>query len=85
MLDYDTLNFTLYFSIYGKKKRYIKPKRIRSKNKKTYNESLYAYKNVREEVFGALTVEFGDRIKTKKRESTKTRIILKIIVRWIYE
>ena len=35
---------------------------------------------------------FGDRIKTKKKESTETRILLritiyclKIIVRWIYE
>jgi len=41
---------------------------------------------------GALTMEFGDRIKAKKRESTETRIplriticCLKIIVRWIYE
>ena len=59
---------------------------------RAYDESLYAYRSVGEGIFGALTVEFGDRIKTKKRESTKTRILtriaiycLKIIVRWIYE
>ena len=58
---------------------------------RAYNESLYAYRSVGEGIFGALTVEFGGRIKTKKRESTETRILLriiyclKIIVRWIYE
>ena len=59
---------------------------------RAYDESLYAYRSIREEIFGALTVEFGDRIKTKKKESTETRILLritiyclKIIVRWIYE
>ena len=57
---------------------------------RAYNESLYAYRSVGGGIFGALTVEFGDRIKTKK--STETRILLriiihclKIIVRWIYE
>jgi len=51
---------------------------------------LYAYRSVGEGIFGASTVEFGDRIKTK--ESTETRILLriiiyclKIIVRWIYK
>ena len=59
---------------------------------RAYDESLYAYRSVGEGIFGALTVEFGDRIKTKKKESTETRILLritiyclKIIVRWIYE
>jgi hypothetical protein len=59
---------------------------------KAYDETLYAYRGVGEGIFGALTVEFGDRVKTKKRESAKTRITLriiiyclKIVVRWIYE
>ena len=46
---------------------------------RAYNESLYAYRSVGEGIFGALTVEFGDRIKTKKK-STKTRIPLRIII-----
>jgi len=57
---------------------------------RAYVESLYAYRSVGGGIFGALTVEFGGRIKTK--ESTETRIplriiiyCLKIIVRWIYE
>jgi len=57
---------------------------------RAYVESLYAYRSVGGGIFGALTVEFGDRIKTKK--STETRILLriiiyclKIIVRWIYK
>ena len=57
---------------------------------RAYVESLYAYRSVGEGIFGASTVEFGDRIKTK--ESTETRILLriiiyclKIIVRWIYK
>jgi hypothetical protein len=52
---------------------------------KIYDESLYAYRNVEEGIF-------GDRIKTKRKESFKTRVILriivyclKIIIRWIYE
>ena len=45
---------------------------------RAYNESLYAYRSVGEGIFGALTVEFGDRIKTKK--STKTRILLRITI-----
>jgi len=58
---------------------------------RAYVESLYAYRSVGEGIFGALTVEFGDRIKTKKKESIETRILLriiiyclKIIVRWAY-
>jgi len=58
---------------------------------RAYVESLYAYRSVGEGIFGALTVEFGGRVKAKKRESTKTRITLriaiyclKIIVRWAY-
>jgi hypothetical protein len=59
---------------------------------RAYDETLYAYRGVGEGIFRALTVEFGDRVKTKKRESAKTRITLriiiyclKIVVRWIYE
>jgi len=59
---------------------------------RAYNESLYAYRSVGEGIFGASTVEFGDRIKTKKKESTRTRILtriliycLKIIVRWLID
>jgi hypothetical protein len=33
-----------------------------------------------EGIFGALTVEFGDRLKTRREESTKTRILLRIII-----
>jgi len=58
---------------------------------RAYVESLYAYRSVGGGIFGALTVEFGDRIKTKKKESIETRILLriiiyclKIIVRWAY-
>jgi hypothetical protein len=40
---------------------------------RTYDEALYTYKSVGEGVFGALTVEFGDRLKTRREESTKTR------------
>ena len=57
-----------------------------------YDETLYACRSVGEGIFGALTVEFGDRIKTKKRESTETRILLRLIiyclkitVRWAYK
>jgi len=44
------------------------------------NESLYAYRSVGEGIFGALTVEFGDRLKTRREESTKTRTHLRIII-----
>jgi len=57
-----------------------------------YDEGLYAYRGVGEGVFGALTVELGDRLKTRRKESTRTRILLrimiyclKIMVRWAYE
>jgi len=46
----------------------------------SHAESLYAYRSVGEGIFGALTVEFGDRIKTKRRESTETRILLRITI-----
>jgi hypothetical protein len=59
---------------------------------RAYDEALYAYRSVGEGVFGALTVEFGDRLKTKKEEPTKTKTLLRIIiccldilVRWAYE
>jgi hypothetical protein len=59
---------------------------------RAYNENIYAYRGVGEGIFGALTVEFGDRLKTRRKESTKTRTLLriiiyclKIIVRWAYE
>jgi hypothetical protein len=59
---------------------------------RVYDEALYAYRRVGEGVFGALTVEFGDRLKTRREESTKTRThlriiiyCLKILVRWTYE
>jgi hypothetical protein len=38
------------------------------------------YSSVGEGIFGALLVEFSYRIKTKREESTKTRIILKLII-----
>jgi hypothetical protein len=44
------------------------------------NESSYAYRWIGEGMFGALTVEFGDRIKAKKRETAETRINLRIII-----
>jgi hypothetical protein len=57
-----------------------------------YDENIYAYRGVGEGIFGALTVEFGDRLKTRREESTKTRTLLriviyclKIMVRWTYE
>jgi hypothetical protein len=67
----------------------VKRARIRDR---VYDESLYAYRGVGEGVFGALTVEFGDRLKTRREEPTKTRTLLriimyclKILVRWTYE
>ena len=44
------------------------------------NESLYAYRSIGEEIFRTLTVEFRERIKTKKKESTETRILLRITI-----
>jgi hypothetical protein len=59
---------------------------------RAYDEALYAYRSVGEGIFGALTVEFGDRLKTRREEPTKTRTLLriiiyclKILVRWAYE
>ena len=59
---------------------------------RVYDKSLYAYRSVGEGVFGALIIEFGDRLKTRREESTKTRThlriiihCLKILVRWTYE
>jgi len=59
---------------------------------RVYDEALYAYRSVGEGIFGALTVEFGERLKTRREKSTKTRTYLRIIiyclktlVRWIYE
>jgi len=46
---------------------------------RAYNESLYAYRSIREEIFRALTVEFRERIKTKKK-LTETRIPLRITI-----
>jgi hypothetical protein len=40
-------------------------------------ENIYAYRGVGEGMFGALTVEFGDRLKTRREESTKARTLLK--------
>jgi len=47
---------------------------------RAYNESLYAYRSIGEGIFRALTMEFGERIKTKKKESTETRILLRITI-----
>jgi hypothetical protein len=59
---------------------------------KAYDEALYAYRGVGEGIFVALTVEFRERLKTRKEETprirTHLRIIiycLKILVRWAYE
>jgi hypothetical protein len=38
---------------------------------RAYDESLYAYRSVGEGVFGALTVEFGERLKTRREETTR--------------
>jgi hypothetical protein len=47
---------------------------------RAYDGNIYAYRGVGEGVFGALTVEFGDRLKTRRKESTKTRTLLRIIM-----
>ena len=67
----------------------VKRARIRYRS---YDEALYAYKGVGEGVFEALTVEFGERLKTRREEPTKTRTLLRIIIycltillRWAYE
>jgi hypothetical protein len=38
---------------------------------RVFDEALYAYRSVGEGIFGALTVEFGERLKTRREESTK--------------
>ncbi len=45
-----------------------------------FDESIYRLRGVGEGVFGALTVEFGDRIKTRRKESGKTRLLLRLAV-----
>jgi hypothetical protein len=59
---------------------------------RAYDEALYAYRSVSEGIFGELIVEFGDRLKTRRKGSTKMRTLLrtmiyrlKILVRWAYE
>ncbi|MCL7389712.1 MAG: hypothetical protein LZ173_07275 [Thaumarchaeota archaeon] len=47
---------------------------------RVYDEALYAYRSVGERIFGALTVEFGESLKTRRKEPTKTRILLRIII-----
>jgi hypothetical protein len=52
-----------------------------------YDEGLYAYRSVEEGIFGALTVEFRDKLKTT-RTRTLIRVAiycLKVMVRWAYE
>jgi hypothetical protein len=56
-----------------------------------FDQSTYRLRAVGEGVFGALTVEFGDRMKTRRREAAETRTLLrlvvyclKILVRWWY-
>jgi hypothetical protein len=36
------------------------------------------YRGVGEAMFGALTVELGDGLKTKRKESAKTRTLLRV-------
>jgi hypothetical protein len=57
-----------------------------------FNKSLYMLRGIGEGIFGALTVEFGDRMKTKINRSGETKLLLsiivfclKILVRWLYE
>jgi hypothetical protein len=59
---------------------------------RAYDEALYAHRGIGEGVFGALTVEFGERLKTRRKDPTKTRTLLritiyylKILVRCTYE
>ncbi|ADC66042.1 hypothetical protein Ferp_1902 [Ferroglobus placidus DSM 10642] len=56
----------------------------------SFDRSIYRYRAVGEGVFGALSVEFGDRLKSRGR-SDKTRILarnivycIKIALRWKY-
>jgi hypothetical protein len=45
---------------------------------RAYNENIYAYRGSERGIFGALMVEFGDRLKARRKESTKTRTLLRI-------
>lgn len=55
-----------------------------------FNKSIYRFRAVGEGLFGALTIEFGDRMKSRGRSGnsrTMLRLIvycLKILVRWLY-
>jgi hypothetical protein len=49
-----------------------------------YDENIYAYRGIRGRIFGALTVEFGDRLKARRKESTKTSTLLGIIVLYYF-
>ena len=55
-----------------------------------FDKSIYRFRAVGEGLFGALTIEFGERIKSRGR-SGNSRIMLrlivyclKILVRWLY-
>jgi hypothetical protein len=41
-----------------------------------YDENIYTYRGIRGRIFGALTVEFGDKLKARRKESTKTSTLL---------
>lgn len=43
---------------------------------RVFDESLYGLRDVGEGIFGTLTVEFGERLKTRRIESCETRILL---------
>jgi hypothetical protein len=56
-----------------------------------FDESLYRLRAVGEGIFGALTMEFGDRMRTRRKESSETRILLrlmvyylKVVARWLH-
>ena len=56
-----------------------------------FDESLYRLRAVGEGIFGALTMEFGDRMRTGRKESSETRILLrllvyclKVVARWLH-
>jgi hypothetical protein len=42
-------------------------------SERAYDESLYAYRGVGEGIFGTLTVEFGERLKTRGKEPNKDK------------
>jgi len=45
-----------------------------------FNESLYGLRDVGKGVFGALTIEFGDRMKTMRKKFKETRLLLRLTV-----